>query len=332
MLKNKKLLIASLIGATVLLSGCNANDYKPYEEPQEIEVIELPVQLTSEPEETYQEIKQEDEVVEEEPEVDEDTLDFNTTEIATIIDNTKTPIMDNAEDGNIIGYFVPGREFRLIDDSLEEYNVIDYYGTVGYVLKQDTALDSDRVFNYPMIGKGMVVEDAPLYDNYDLTGEPVMLSTLEFCEIYKELDNCYLVKTIDYVGFVPKINVDLLEGNIAVIDRSNQELRLYEGNTMTICTPVVTGTKDTDRESDLGLFAVRLQAENLYIVPGSWVDCVTYYNGGEGIHTAEWRTTPEFGGDTYLTNGSHGCINTPHDEAIYVHNTLTLGDKVLVKE
>lgn len=328
----KKLLIASLIGAGLLLSACSADDYKPYE----VTVAEAAQEEQEETESTIVETEEEqEEVVEETVEeeiIDEDTLDFNTYEIDSIIDNTKTPIMDSAENGNVIGYFVPGREFRLIDDSLDDYNAIDYYGTVGYVLKQDTARDTERVFNIPMIGKGMVVEDAPLYDNYDLTGEPVMLSRLEFCEIYKELDNCYLVQTIDYVGFVPKINVDLLEGNVAVIDRSNQELRLYEGNTMTVCTPVVTGTKDTDRESDLGLFAVRLQAENLYIVPGSWVDCVTYYNGGEGIHTAEWRTTPEFGGDTYLTNGSHGCINTPTEEALYVHSVLTLGDKVLVKE
>ena len=183
-----------------------------------------------------------------------------------------------------------------------------------------------------MIDKGYVKVKTPIYDNYDLEGAYFVLSELEFVEIYKELDNCYLVQTIDHLGFIPKDNVEFLPGNVAVVDRSNQELRLYEGNTMTICTPVVTGTKDTDRESDLGLFEVRLQAENLYIVPGSWVDCVTYYNKGEGIHTAEWRTTQEFGGDTYLTNGSHGCINTPHDEALYVHKTLTLGDKVLVKE
>ena len=331
MKKSKKLLLASLVGAGYILSACCPEDYKPYDEQPVIEEETTVEPIDGEVFTQINEAEVEEPVVEEIV-VDEDSLDFNTTEIATIIDNTKTPIYDDIENGNVIGYFVPGREFRLIDNSNEDYNAIDYYGTVGYVAKQDTSLDSDREMNIPMIGKGMVVEEAPLYDNYDLTGEPITLPVLEFCEIYKELDNCYLVRTIDYVGFVPKVNVDLLEGNVAVIDRSNQELRLYEENNLTVCTPVVTGTKDTDRESDLGLFAVRLQAESLYIVPGSWVDCVDYYNGGEGIHTAEWRTTPEFGGDTYLTNGSHGCINTPHDEALYVHSVLQLGDKVLVKE
>ena len=31
--------------------------------------------------------------------------------------------------------------------------------------------------------------------------------------------------------------------------------------------------------------------------------------GGIGIHDASWRK--KFGGDIYLKNGSHGCINTP---------------------
>ena len=31
------------------------------------------------------------------------------------------------------------------------------------------------------------------------------------------------------------------------------------------------------------------------------------FDGGIGFHDASWRD--EFGGDIYLTDGSHGCIN-----------------------
>ena len=326
MLKNKKLLIASLFGAAFMISSCAQADlYAENVDPFEGEDI-----IESTIEEEVIELIPEEEIEVEEP-VDENTIEFNTTEIETVIDSNRTPIYDSIADRNVIGYFVPNREFDFTAETAN-WNVINYYGNTGYVLKDDTYTSTRRVMNIDMIDKGFVKEETPIYDNYDLDCAYANLSSLEFVEIYKELDNCYLVQTIDYLGFIPKDSVELLPGTVAVVDRSNQELRLYEGNNMTICTPVVTGTKDTDRESDLGLFEVRLQAENLYIVPGSWVDCVTYYNGGEGIHTAEWRTIPEFGGDTYLNNGSHGCINTPHDEAIYVHNALTLGDKVLVKE
>ena len=43
------------------------------------------------------------------------------------------------------------------------------------------------------------------------------------------------------------------------------------------------------------------------------VDVFMPFNGGIGIHDASWRKT--FGGNIYLTNGSHGCINTPPDLA-----------------
>ena len=120
---------------------------------------------------------------------------------------------------------------------------------------------------------------------------------------------------------------------MAVVDISNQELRLYEGNEMTVCTPVVTGTEsDPERKSDEGLFTVRLKAKDLYIVPGAWVDTVVYYNGGEGIHTSEWRKIYEYGYVTYLNNGSHGCINTPQYEAIYCYDHMDIGDYVLVKK
>ncbi len=37
------------------------------------------------------------------------------------------------------------------------------------------------------------------------------------------------------------------------------------------------------------------------------------FNGGVGFHDASWQTT--FGGSSYQTNGSHGCVNMPYDVA-----------------
>ena len=53
------------------------------------------------------------------------------------------------------------------------------------------------------------------------------------------------------------------------------------------------------------------------------------YNNGEGLHDAQWRS--RFGGDIYLTNGSHGCINLPLEKAAELYNIVHKGDNVLVK-
>ena len=44
------------------------------------------------------------------------------------------------------------------------------------------------------------------------------------------------------------------------------------------------------------------------------------FNGGVGFHDAEWQ--PYFGGDLYLTNGSHGCINLPYWAAATLYDII----------
>lgn len=46
------------------------------------------------------------------------------------------------------------------------------------------------------------------------------------------------------------------------------------------------------------------------------------------FHDASWRS--HFGGDIYKTNGSHGCVNLPHDKAESLYQTAQVGDTVYV--
>ncbi len=42
------------------------------------------------------------------------------------------------------------------------------------------------------------------------------------------------------------------------------------------------------------------------------------FNGNIGMHDATWRS--QFGGDIYLTSGSHGCINLPLSKARQIYD------------
>ena len=53
------------------------------------------------------------------------------------------------------------------------------------------------------------------------------------------------------------------------------------------------------------------------------------FNGGVGIHDLASRGN-NFGGDIYMTNGSHGCINTPLDAAKKIFDTVSVGTPVIV--
>ena len=51
-------------------------------------------------------------------------------------------------------------------------------------------------------------------------------------------------------------------------------------------------------------------------------------DGNIGIHDATWRK--EFGGDIYLTDGSHGCINTPLEIMSEMYEVVEKGTPVIL--
>lgn len=174
--------------------------------------------------------------------------------------------------------------------------------------------------------------------------EQVTLPKLECLEVYDIVDGTCLVKTNEYIGFTTLENLEELTGTFVVVDISSQELKLYCNNEIILTTPVVTGKPSTP--SDKGLFEIYDISHSRYLVgPNykSYVDIMMKYNGGEGLHDAQyhthedgfkhgWRDISEFGGDTYLKHGSHGCINMIHDDVMTVSDYVTIGTKVLVKE
>ena len=202
---------------------------------------------------------------------------------------------------------------------------------------------------YAFVAAGAVVtKDIPDYAL--VMGNPARVkyyvcecgNKLEFVEIYKEYDNCYMVATIDDVGFIPKDNIELVSGNMAVVDESNQEIRIYEELEDNICgkdiltlkAPIVTGTKNTEQESEKGFFTVWCKWSGPGYMRGAhYVDNATFYNHDDGFHDAtSWMPLEKFGGNTYLDHGSLGCANMRLNESRYANKVIQKGDKVLVKK
>ena len=52
------------------------------------------------------------------------------------------------------------------------------------------------------------------------------------------------------------------------------------------------------------------------------------FNGGIGLHDASWRNS--FGGDIYINNGSHGCINLPLEAAEKLYNIINSEMPIIV--
>lgn len=230
---------------------------------------------------------------------------------------------------------------ETIEPSLEE--------TITEDVVTDPKIETMNLINCGSIKKVYyATEDTsitiPSYLSINNVEETVILPKLESLEVYDQIDDVCLVKTDEYIGYVNTSNLEELLGTFVVIDISNQELKLYSNNEIVLTTPVVTGAPKTP--SDEGLFEIyNISGPRYLIGPNykTYVDTMMKYNGGEGLHDAEyhkhedgfkhgWRDKSEFGGETYLTDGSHGCINMLHDDVMTVKEYVELGTKVLVKQ
>jgi hypothetical protein len=115
------------------------------------------------------------------------------------------------------------------------------------------------------------------------------------------------------------------------ISLDNQYLWFYEDGKLLVETPVVTGNISAGDNTRLGCFRVASMTTDTYLVGPTWNDHVDYwvpFDGQIGLHDSSWRD--EYGGDIYLTDGSHGCINTPLEAMATIYDHLTVGTIVIV--
>ncbi len=120
----------------------------------------------------------------------------------------------------------------------------------------------------------------------------------------------------------------------------SQHAYLYQGGNCVWESPIVSGTQtDPERATPKGVFSVNYKETNR-ILKGpisprtgkptyeSHVDYWMPFNGGIGLHDASWRSS--FGGNIYLSDGSHGCINLPRDKAQALYGLIGKGTVVVV--
>jgi len=109
----------------------------------------------------------------------------------------------------------------------------------------------------------------------------------------------------------------------------DQKMYYYEEGKLYLETDVVTG--NGGRHTKRGVCFIHNKARNATLVGDDYVSFVKYWMkiwNGIGIHDASWRW--KFGGEIYLTNGSHGCINTPLENVIKLYERVEIGTPVIV--
>lgn len=118
--------------------------------------------------------------------------------------------------------------------------------------------------------------------------------------------------------------------NYVEIDKTRQHVWLYKNGQCVVDTDCVTGNAST-HDTPRGYFFLSYKALNVTLRGRGYASPVTYwmpFNGGIGLHDATWRSA--FGGNIYLTNGSHGCINLPKSAAKEIYDNIDKSMPIIV--
>lgn len=129
-----------------------------------------------------------------------------------------------------------------------------------------------------------------------------------------------------------------INGTYVEISIDQQRMWFYKNGTCLVDTPVVTGNPNKGHGTPKGgVWRLKDKASPFTLVgkkPDGSIDYeepVNYwmpFNGGVGIHDLTKRSS--FGGDIYLTNGSHGCINTPLDNVRTIYENIEVNTPIVV--
>ncbi len=117
------------------------------------------------------------------------------------------------------------------------------------------------------------------------------------------------------------------------VDITNQTVTYILNGEAVLSSPCVTGCVSKHRSTPTGIFATTGHVKGTYLIGPTWKNWVDYwmpFYGGCGLHDATWRNS--FGGSIYQTNGSHGCVNLPHDVAQQLFDMIGIGTVVIVHE
>ncbi|MCD7736491.1 MAG: L,D-transpeptidase/peptidoglycan binding protein [Lachnospiraceae bacterium] len=136
----------------------------------------------------------------------------------------------------------------------------------------------------------------------------------------------------EYTHTAMSRDTDDIGGTYVEICISEQEMWCYQDGVCIVDTPVVTGNPNKGNATPSnGVWAIDGKRRNATLKGEGYSTPVNYwmpFNGNVGIHDLTSRSS--FGGTIYLTNGSHGCINTPYTAAETIFNTVSVGTPVIV--
>lgn len=115
------------------------------------------------------------------------------------------------------------------------------------------------------------------------------------------------------------------------VDMGMQKLYAYKNGELLLETDIVTGNMKRKWNTPEGVNFVYNKQKNRTLRGPGYATPVDFWmpvKGSIGLHDADWRK--EFGGEIYLTNGSHGCVNIPPEVMPTIYEEYEIGTPVIM--
>lgn len=122
-------------------------------------------------------------------------------------------------------------------------------------------------------------------------------------------------------------------GNTYVeVNLTKQHVWFYKNGSLVVDGDVVTGNVSNNTGTPAGTYVLNYKEKNATLKGEDYSSAVDYwmpFNNNIGLHDASWRNGM-FGGNIYMSNGSHGCVNCPYNLAKTIFENIESGTPIVV--
>ena len=223
----------------------------------------------------------------------------------------------------LIGFYEEGDAGKINEDAVRKF--------VEKIAERYDNADRERTFK-SLTGRSITLKNTHYGWQVDQDGETEQLE--EDIKSHEDVSREPVWASKGYGSY----SIDV--GNTYVdIDISKQKLIYFRNGKNVFSTDVVTGCRNNGTVTPTGLFSVLNKARNVTLKGrnsngSQYSSFVNYWmaflGSSYGMHDATWRS--QFGGDIWITSGSHGCVNVPPSKMPRLYELVDYNTPVVIYE
>ena len=272
----------------------------------------------------------------------------------TTIDVSDFVVLDDTpslEYDRLVGVISPYLNFNIqysTNECITIYDLKDFITVSSNAIT--THFDSEEFDNRVV---ELVKDKADKYNTYYNTWE--FNSPVNGLVYIKSAEDCYCSSTygskVDFAkeafyikGLIAKLESEANRVPYLLVDNGftipntyievsikDQHLWYYVDGELKLESGVVTGKLDKT-DTPVGVYQISGMCHGIAFDGGLYgKNWMKFTERGHGLHDATWRPAKDFENpETYLTNGSHGCVNLPLDFSYELYDNVSVGTVVVI--